>query len=213
MPQPQDLIGCIVNHQRLGLARIDELEKRFIVLLPFENPTKVRLSLPAALDDFERYRFPEGSRANSPDGLCSIERWHDGTSHVYSVLREDGVRDDVPETELEPLEEPLPTSIVERFVRLDFDKYRFFKSREKRIQAFEDLEKRVRRLHAQLSSRIDVYPHQASVAGEIQLDSYMASNLWPAAVGAVAASLLDGITDPHIDVLAVGAYLLSGANP
>ena len=42
---------------------------------------------------------------------------------------------------------------------------------------------------------------------------HMESNLRPAAVLAVAASLLDGITDPHIDVLEVGAYLLSGANP
>jgi hypothetical protein len=41
----------------------------------------------------------------------------------------------------------------------------------------------------------------------------MESNLWLAAVGAVSAWLLDGIPDPHIDVLAAGAYLLSGANP
>lgn len=160
-------------------------ETPVICLAPFvEGAEAQKFSLQAVLNAFDRHTLVEGSRARKAGAECACTIEFLLDPNPYTTPWVYAVlHEDVSERELEPLAEPPASSVQELFGRLSCQSLKFFRAQGELIAAFR------------------------VVMGRME------SNLWPAAVGAVGASLLDCITDPHIDVFAVGEYLLSGANP
>jgi hypothetical protein len=148
---PHSLVDCIVKHNQLGLARVEDLRPTakppVICLAPFvEGAEAQEFSLQAVLDAFDRHALVEGRRTREAGAecACTIEFLLDPnpntTPWVYAVLHDDGLREDVSERELEPLADPPASSVQELFGRLGFQSLKFFRAQDELIAAFEQLE-------------------------------------------------------------------------
>lgn len=171
MTSPSSPIGFLVKHPVFGLARV----------VSVDPPRRVTAEI---LTSKEILTFIEGSFTRAilgPGTTCKTERGlgvirngmatpGEAGPMVYKVESPDGLTQEVPETELTPIARAAATSPLEALVCLDHDPYSVFEKREGLVEAWLQTFRDGRGARALLSSRIDLRPHQAYVAGTVLLD-------------------------------------------
>lgn len=164
------VIGCIVKHSGLGLGRLLNLEGRVAVVNFFFPPSQKQLN-PNYL---HRSHIPIGTTCETKNGNCIIQERKPSQGHaphIYRVEFENGLEDELPETVLSPIKLVKPRDPLEVLATLQQEGYPIFKTREVLAQTYNALLRRCVGVKSLLSSRIDLYPHQAYVAGTVILDS------------------------------------------
>ena len=110
----------------------------------------------------------------TPNGKCRIKGWTPAPTKnapvIYQVEFETGLAATIPETGLIPLEVPRPNTPLEVLRELELDGYGTFQMREAMAEAWRQVVRGGLGVRALLSSRIDLRPHQAYVAGTVLLD-------------------------------------------
>lgn len=118
----------------------------------------------------KRLQLEKGRSCRGPDGLCTVDALLKASTpalRTYKVQYENGLSGTSSEAELEPLgasHSPTPTA---RLASRDLDNLVWFGCRENlRIAQLQNL-RQGGHLIALLSARVDLYPHQAFVAGTV----------------------------------------------
>lgn len=169
------MLNYIVKHTRQGFGKIVGIDNRTF---------KVRFISGEELA-FSKNSFSDGSihhcklrlkfRCASKRGLCVVQRILDHTGNgapfEYEVLYDDGLSATVTELELTPLPQEPSTELHDQLGNLEIQSYNIFRARESLLYAYAGLLREGRGLRALLSSRIDLRPHQAYVAGVVLLDN------------------------------------------
>lgn len=165
----------IVKHSRYGIGKIVYVDNR-TAKVRFVTGDELVFSQ-ASFNDGSIYhaKLRPGFRCNNERGECAIEKSLDGNkSHDpidYEVLFDDGLSAVVSELELIPLLQERSNEPHELLLNLETQTYKFFCARENLQNAYAGLIREGRSLRALLSSRIDLRPHQAYVAGVVLLDN------------------------------------------
>ena len=169
------MLNFIVKHSRYGIGKIVAVDNR---------TAKVRFVTGDELV-FSQTSFNDGSiyhvklrpkfRCNSERGKCIIQKsLNENQSRNpidYEVLFDDGLSAVVSELELIPLPQEKSNEPHELLSNLETQTYKLFCARENLQNAYAGLIREGRSLRALLSSRIDLRPHQAYVAGVVLLDN------------------------------------------
>ena len=163
-------LGFIVKHSNFGLGRLIDLSDRVAIVCFFFPPNKYQLK-PHAIC---RELIPVGTFCESVDGICIIKEQKIGREkapNFYNVEFQNGLVAELPETELTPIKLVKPSNPLDVLGTLQQDGYPIFKKRESFAQEYNTLVRRCIGVKSLLSSRIDLHPHQAYVAGTVILDS------------------------------------------
>lgn len=169
------MLNYIVKHSRQGFGKITDVDNRTF---------KVRFVSGEELA-FSKNSFSDGSiqhcklrlkfRCASERGFCVVQRIlnqnKNGAPFEYEVLYEDGLSAAVSELALTPLPQEPSTELHDQLGNLEIQSYNIFRARESLLYAYAGLLREGRGLRALLSSRIDLRPHQAYVAGVVLLDN------------------------------------------
>lgn len=169
------MLNFIITHSRLGLGKIVAVENRTL-RIRFITEEEITFSESSfANNSLRRFRLPVKSRCDSKRGFCTIQRVEKQVTKnapfVYEVLYEDGLSSSVTELDLTPLPQDFSVELHERLGNLEIQSYNIFRARESLLFANANLLREGRGLAALLSSRIDLRPHQAYVAGVVLLDN------------------------------------------
>jgi ATP-dependent helicase HepA len=123
----------------------------------------------------QRTHLPPGSRCKTDRGACSLIRlsrpFEKGNAALYEVQYDDGGEFEiVEESAIAPLKVAPVREPELKLAALDHEGYPIFREREALAHVFHRMLKEGNGLRSLLSSRIDLHPHQAYVAGVILLD-------------------------------------------
>jgi ATP-dependent helicase HepA len=169
----EKLIGYIVKHSSYGYGRILQIENRVVTVSFFSPPSKHNLDQ----DDICRARalILVGTICETVTGKrCTVKEKEPGNGldpHIYGVEYENGMIGKLPETELTPVKIEKPRDLLEIMAAQQQEGYPLFEVREELAQAYNTLIRQGVGVKSLLSSRIDLLPHQAYVAGTVVLDS------------------------------------------
>lgn len=169
------MLNFIVKHSRHGFGKIIAVDNR-TVKVRFVSGEELSFSKTSLSDNSIRHtKLLPKSRCITERGFCSIQQSiNDQTNSEhfeYEVLFEDGLSSIVSELELTPLPQEHSNEIHALLGNLEIQSYKIFLAREKLLYAHANLLREARSLRALLSSRIDLRPHQAYVAGVVLLDN------------------------------------------
>jgi ATP-dependent helicase HepA len=168
------MIGYLVRHEEHGEGRITEIQARTVMVRFFHSES----SLPFGRDSLQqgflrRVLLEPGRRCEAARGPCAVRRvvlLQQDRPYEYEIQGDDGENAIVPETSLHPLPNLEISNCAARVANRDFDNVICFRSREALCGAQLQNLRQGGRLKALLSSRIDLRPHQAFVAGTIISD-------------------------------------------
>jgi hypothetical protein len=163
-------VGFIMKHSGFGLGRLLKLDGNVTTVHFFFPPSRYQLKLNA----ISRALIPIETPCETKNGRCIIKkqrRGQDKTPHFYTVEFENGLINELSETELTPIKLIKPRNPLDVLATLQHEGYPIFIKRENLVQAYNALVRRCIGVKSILSSRIDLYPHQAYVAGTVILDS------------------------------------------
>jgi ATP-dependent helicase HepA len=166
------MVGHIVKHSGFGLGRILAVQPnlgRIVVNFFATNETH---TLTGGL---HRVPLPLETHCQTEQGACRIKSRKLGTEkterHLYLVEFEDGRVDEISEENLTPKEDSASTtSPGEALLQLAHEGLGTFQCRETLLNEWLRMLRGGRGVSALLSSRIDLRPHQAYVAGVVMLD-------------------------------------------
>ena len=169
------MINFIVKHSGFGLGKVFSSQKdRFTVL--FFSPEQIQVVV-AGSDGrqvLKRALLPVNTVCESANGSCRITNAIPSASclepHRYRVESNDGLAREVSEIELVPKEIPSAVCPLEVLVDRRLEGYATFQKREALTNACWSSIRMASGLRALLSSRIDLRPHQAYVAGTVLMD-------------------------------------------
>lgn len=170
------MIGFIVRHRSSGLGKIVRSAQGGILVRFFQDGSEAT---------FDKDAFEEGDLHRACLGLGTVCATASGECTVNAISRRPtsaqparyevtyttaGLRGEVPEVELTPLREAAPKDPLGLLSALQAEGYPVFQAREALVDALARLMRQGSGLRALLSSRIDLRPHQAYVAGVVLLD-------------------------------------------
>ena len=165
-------LGFIVETRAFGLCRLISKDERGTALLKCLDKNQ---SHQIGEGNYSRYEIPEDTICDHPNGQCTclslVKRdanW--SNPFEYKVEFEDGRSKKVKESELTPLKIAKPRDPLRALCTLQHSSLYHFQAREKLNLAYIDLIRRGSGVKSLLTSRIDLHPHQAYVAGTIMLD-------------------------------------------
>jgi len=170
------MLNFIVKHPRQGFGKIvAEIDNRTFKVV-FVSGQELLFSKTSFSDgSLSRGKLRLKFRCHSERGFCAIQgkaKTHSKDAPFeYEVLFDDGLSATVSEVELTPLPQESSNEIHSQLGNLEIQSYKIFQSREKLLYAHANLLREGRSLRALLSSRIDLRPHQAYVAGVVLLDN------------------------------------------
>lgn len=124
----------------------------------------------SALQDgvITRAALPPGMRCIAGDVACTVDRLgssQDSEPFVYHVLKGDGDPALLSEVDLVPVLDAVAPDPVQELTTADAGTYSLFSAREWLVRSHAQLVRNAGGFRALLSSRIDIRPHQAYVAG------------------------------------------------
>lgn len=175
------MIGFIIKNAAQGLGRIEALENGNVRARFFasnEPSTFAMRRSPLGIVPYGLVRIPLGvdSPCHTNDGTCRIKKrklgrgWRE--AHRYEVEFDNGRLAELTETELTPV----PTeshdfaSPLDALLHLQHEGHSTFQCREALLEHYLQALRGGLGVRALLSSRIDLRPHQAYVAGVVLLD-------------------------------------------
>jgi len=177
VPRDGSLLGLLLSHTTLGYGKIVEVQPNRI-LVAFGAEGKQAYFTSSSLQDgvFRRLILSKDDPARCPRGSCVVTQApRPGAGHVwtpqeYSVIYADGLRATVTELELTPLGSRQTKTLVGALSAYHAHSFSEFSARERLIRAMDRMRQQAGGLRALLSSRFDLRPHQAFVAGAVILD-------------------------------------------
>lgn len=163
------MIGFIVKHSHHGLGKVIARDNAQL---------KVRFFLPEHTCTFasgiSRALLPLDGVCETARGRCTIKARKQSEiregPNVYTVEFENGLSAELLETELTLVESSAATAPLDALIALEQEGYFVFEKRAELVGAYQQMMRGGMGLRALLSSRIDLLPHQAYVAGVILLD-------------------------------------------
>jgi ATP-dependent helicase HepA len=164
--------GWIVQHAELGVGKTMAVNRgRISVNFIRENTTLILTDTTTLF----HLLLPDATPCRTSNNeLCKVvgkaETDQSGTAR-YKVEFETGLHASLHESDLTPLEIPPPKKPLDALSGLRHDGYCRFSAREALRKEQLSLLRRGGGVKALLSSRIDLHPHQAFVAGAIVLDA------------------------------------------
>ncbi len=168
------MIGYIVKHSHLGIGKVSSQQTN-TVLIKFITGQELPFG-PSAFSSgsITHARLEIGSRCLGRSGECKITRVaresRNDSPYQYEVIYNDGLSAVVNELELTPLSLEEESDPLLQLASLSPQSYSIFKTREQLVEALARTLREGSGLRALLSSRIDLRPHQAFVAGVVMLD-------------------------------------------
>lgn len=166
--------GYIIKHSHLGIGKITGLGSN-TAFVTFISGQEMSFG-PGAFNDgsITHARLEIGNRCLGKEGECQIirvaqESRNDSPYH-YQISYSDGLSAVVSEVELTPLSAEEEQDPLLQLASLSPQSYSIFKTREQLVDALSRTLRGGSGLRALLSSRIDLRPHQAFVAGVVILD-------------------------------------------
>ena len=166
------MLGFIVKHAGHGLGKVSAVEDGRITVSFFFPPN--RLTLVPEVARLTRALLPLQTPCKTPDGLCTIQEQvpalTNSDPNIYQVEYENGLTRKLPETDIEPVKAPESAFLLEALANLELQGYGAFQKREALAEQWWHLIRTGLGVNALLSSRIDLRPHQAYVAGTVLLD-------------------------------------------
>jgi len=167
--------GFIVKHGGEGLGKVINSQNGRITVFFFSPPRS--LTLVAIVDGrpvLKHSLLPLDTVCSTQEGECRITSTIPAAAstepHRYQVEFTNGLAKEVSEVELTPTTIPQANSPLEALSDLLLEGYETFKKREALVDAWWTSVRGALGLRALLSSRIDLRPHQAYVAGAVLLD-------------------------------------------
>ena len=170
------MIGIIVKHTYHGIGKVEQVQGPYIIVMFIETGGKAKFEKEAIEDnDLKYYVLPIKSKCDSKGKKCVVEKvlGRNKSTLLRSYLvtfTDDGLQAEVTEDQLLPSGLLAAQSIFKKFQNEDPGSYALFAPRENLLEAIQRQLKNGSGLRALLSSRIDLRPHQAYVAGVILLD-------------------------------------------
>ena len=168
------MIGFIVKHAGFGLGKVVELNHGQVVVSFFSPPQTLRFSTDYRRPVVVRRMLALGTVCAATDGKCKITKVLPiaaaSESYRYQVELDSGLTKEASEVELTPEPHSLPSSPLEALGDLHLEGYITFQKREVLADAWWSSIRLALGLRALLSSRIDLLPHQAYVAGTVLMD-------------------------------------------
>src|SRR5260370_16978664 len=163
------MIGFIVRHSHHGLGKViarDNAQLKVRFFFP-EHTCTFASSISRAL-------LPLDGICETTRGRCTIKARKQSEiregPNVYTVEFENGLSGDLLETELTLVENRAVMTPLDALIALDQEGYFIFEKRAEFVAAYLQIMRGAMGLRALLSSRIDLLPHQAYVAGVVLLD-------------------------------------------
>ena len=164
------MVGYLVVHNEFGPGKIVGSEGRNIQVYIAANERQMTFGK-AAIDQgsFSRSPLYPGALVKSKQGICKVTRFLNPQSESafeYNVVYEDsGLTARITELEIFPLSAEKTDTLVGKLLEGRPSDFKQFASRENLLISTTRLKNKVGSLQALLSSRIEVYPHQAFVSG------------------------------------------------
>lgn len=168
--------GMLVKHTHRGIGKVIEAIGPYLNVSFLESGEKALFERDAFdLNELKHYSLPIKSICDFNGRCCIVEKAlaKDQETSLRSYLvtfKEDGLQTSVSEDKLLPTGILAAQSIFEKFQNEDPGSYALFAPRENLLAAIQKQLKTGNGLRALLSSRIDLRPHQAYVAGVVLLD-------------------------------------------
>ncbi len=169
------MVGCIVRHGS-HLGKILNIGKRSVKILylvghPVEKEVSRELFEKRII---KHTQLTPGLQCKINGGECCIVCKEKGVLNesplVYRVQYGNGLSDTVSEVDLTPIVSERMDDPLSLLASLNPQGYPLFESRERLAEAFHRLTREGSGFRALLSSRIDLLPHQAFVAGVVLMD-------------------------------------------
>jgi len=169
------MIGYIVQHSHHGLGKVVDVNSQLVRVRFCESGAEMNFSLRSVKEGaLLRARVGLGSRCIGPKGECVVsrieQRAEDHKPNLYRITYNDSTSEVIPETAIIPLGGDVVNDPILLLAGLEPQSHSIFRSREQLVDAFSRTLREGSGLRALLSSRIDLRPHQAYVAGVVMLD-------------------------------------------
>ena len=164
------MVGYLVVHNEFGPGKIVGSEGRNIQVYIAANERQMTFGK-AAIDQgsFSRSPLYPGALVKSNQGICKITRFlnpQSESAYEYNVVYEEtSLTARVSELDLFPLSSEKTDTLIGRIIQGRPTDFKQFASRENLMISTSRLRRQVGGLQALLSSRIEVFPHQAFVTG------------------------------------------------
>ena len=170
------MIGFIVKHSGEGLGKIRNVQDGRITVDFFIPPRTLTLvAISNGKKVLRRAHLPPQTVCESASGQCKIAKIilapNKIEAHRYQVEFDNGLSIEVSEIDIVPSGEiPRSVSPLDALGELQIEGYGIFQKREALAEAWRTTVRGALGLRALLSSRIDLRPHQAYVAGTVLMD-------------------------------------------
>jgi ATP-dependent helicase HepA len=168
------MIGWILKHAHLGVGKIIAEERGTIRIRYVEGGAELTVGRSALQEGLlTRVPLPPGSRCAVGGGACTVDRMGEGEAtgpFHYHVRHDDGGPALVSEVELVPIPGETATDPLQQLAAADPYPYGLFSAREWLVRSHSRVVRDTAGFRALLSSRIDLRPHQAYVAGVVAGD-------------------------------------------
>lgn len=166
--------GLLVRHRSRGIGKIAAFDQNRI-RVRFADGSEADFTKNAVANgDLERTWLPAGARCLGSDGECEVVRREEGdpgSTRSYEVQYEkSGLKATLTELDLIPLPESAESDPIALLSTGHVDDYALFRSREALEESLNRILRGAGGLRALISSRIDLLPHHAYVAGVILRD-------------------------------------------
>lgn len=167
--------GYIVKHKTLGIGKIDSIEHNRLTIRFVDGATQVFGSTVFSDGSIVRSNLSAGHVCEGPEGCCTISQVLKigirDEANQYEITYSNDLRATISEIDLVPISEPIWNNPLSRFKARAYQNLNIFRLRENLLNTINRLLRNGNGLSALLSSRIDIHPHQAYVAGVILTDS------------------------------------------
>lgn len=168
------MLGLIVKHTSHGIGKVAKEDNGYIAVDFLESGQRAIFEKSAFSEkELKRHTLPKKSICSTDGRKCVIEALADsahGAKRYRVSFQDDGLQVEVSEVELTPTGLSAQQLPLEKLQNQDQGSYSLFAPRERLVAAIHQQLKNGNGLRALLSSRIDLRPHQAFVAGVVLLD-------------------------------------------
>jgi len=170
------VISFIVKHSGFGLGKIHSSQNNQLTVLFFSPPdVKTVVAVIDGRPVLKRALLPPNTVCDTQKGerctvTSAVPAIISNEPHRYQVEFDNGLSTEVSEIDLVPKDIPPPSSPLEALAERQLEGYGTFLKREALADAWWSSVRGALGLRALLSSRIDLRPHQAYVAGTVLMD-------------------------------------------
>lgn len=173
-PQVRDMLGILVRHTHRGIGKITKTDENHLSVHFYESDEQALFEKTAFSEkELKRLTLPKKSICGADGRECVVENLAGNSEgkRLYQVtFQDDGLQTELSEAELVPTGYSAHQEPIEKLQNQDQGSYALFRPRERLLGAIHQQLKNGNGLRALLSSRIDLRPHQAYVAGIVLLD-------------------------------------------